>query len=450
MGRKPTNNPRMIASAQCGCEFCRFKIPTPERAAEKEHSGSWQARYTGLDGREHHKNKPTYDDAVALLEEQRTLVRQRTWLDPARGDITLCAWHEKWWPKQVGEDATLDRDERMWRTHVAPAFGSLRLYQLEYLEIQGWVNRLHDKNGGPLAAGSVIKAFQVLDRMLTAAKLDRRIPYNPAEGVKLPHVDKLHPEDRRPPTYAQLWRIRAFIPKYHHAFVILAQETGLRWGELAGLRWCWVDLKGRRLQVREVLTEVRGKIRRKAYPKSDAGLRTVPLTSLAVRVLTEHLESEPDASMKRSDPKDGLCTEELVFHGRNRRGRDGQPARAPMRRSAWRRIWTRAIELASVVRKTVKEWTEEVRNEAGRIVKVKRERTDWWPDFHDVRHAYASRNHARGIPEAITQELLGHERAGTVTWLYTHAAADYAGQALAALEDGTIVGRRRARLRLVA
>jgi integrase len=439
----------MVASAACGCHYCKERFPTPERSAETEHSGSWQARYIGLDGREHGKNKPTEAEALALLEEMRTEVRKRTWLDPARGDITLCDWHALWWPAQVGEDATLDRDERMWRRHVLPAFGSQRLYELGYMEIQGWVNRLHDKNGGPLAAGSVIKAFQVLDRMLTAAKLDRRIPFNPAEGVKLPRADKVHPEDRRPPTYAQLWRIRACVPDYHHAFVIVAQETGLRFGELAGLRWCWVDLKGRRIQVREVLTEVRGTIRRKAYPKSDAGLRTVPITGLAARVLTEVLAAEPDASHARTTPKDGLHPEELVFHGRNRRGRDGQPARAPMRRSAWRRIWTRAITDAGVVRKTVKEWAEVETDKAGRKVKVEKSRTFWWPEFHDIRHAYASRLHARGVPEAITQELLGHERAGEVTWLYTHAAADYAGQALAALQDG-MPGRRQARLRLVA
>jgi len=55
--------------------------------------------------------------------------------------------------------------------------------------------------------------------------------------------------------------------------------------------------------------------------------------------------------------------------------------------------------------------------------------------------------HNRRVPEAIAQEILGHERAGEVTWLYTHAAADYAGQVLAAWEDGAI-GQKR--LRLVA
>ncbi|MFJ1896934.1 MULTISPECIES: hypothetical protein [unclassified Streptomyces] len=46
--------------------------------------------------------------------------------------------------------------------------------------------------------------FQILDRMLEAAKRDRRVPYNPAEGVKLSKGKKKPPEVRRPPSHAQL------------------------------------------------------------------------------------------------------------------------------------------------------------------------------------------------------------------------------------------------------
>lgn len=429
-----------------------------DRPAEKLHSGSWQARYTPPGQREQTKNWDTEDEAIAFLERIRTQIRERNFLDPKRAEISLCTWHTLWWPTQTGEKPgeehpgdwkqSLVRDYGMWDNHIRPAFGSYRLYELSWLEIQQWANALHDENGGPLAASSVTKAFQVLDRMLTAAKLDRRLPFNPAEGVKLPTIKKKHPDDRRPPTYAMLWRIRCFLPAYHHALQIVAQETGLRWGELAGLRACWVDFKRRVIHVREVLTEVRGKLRRKAYPKSDAGLRTVPLTGLAWRVLKDLFEEERP-SVAQSEPSDGLCEDELVFHGRNRRSRKtGAPYRAPLRRSAFRRLWVRAIELAGVARKTVKKVMTRVRDKAtGRWRQELRERVDWWPEFRDQRDAYASRLHARGVPEVITQEVLGHERAGEVTWLYTHAAADYAGQVRAALEDGK-PGRRR--LRLVA
>ncbi|MBL1108036.1 tyrosine-type recombinase/integrase [Streptomyces sp. 5-8] len=447
---RATNNPRPNPSMRCGCPDCLKRYPG-DRPPVDEHTGSWEARYTDASGKERSKTKPTYDEAVAFLEQTRTELRQRTWIDPARGEITLAAWWRLWWPTQTKGSARIEdwtqsqlRDEGMWRNHIAPTFGSVRLFELAWREIQLWVNSLHDENGGPLAASSVTKCFQVLDRMLEDAKRDRRVPYNPAEGVKLPTIKKKHPEDRRPPTYAQLWLIRHQLPEHFHNLLILAQETGLRFQELAGLRWSAVDFEGRRIHVREVLIEPRGKIKRKAYPKSDAGLRTVPMTGLAALVLRELWAREPDASRAVSDPAAGLCEEELVFHGRNKvrrgsrkHGGEGEPYRAPLRRSAFRRLWVKAIEDAGVVRKTVKKVrVQKVDEHTGRTRTVETERTDWWPDFHDTRHAFASRLHDRGVPEVITQEILGHERAGEVTWIYTHAAADYAGQVLAALEDG--------------
>ncbi|MEU0332170.1 site-specific integrase [Streptomyces sp. NPDC006193] len=447
---RATNNPRPNPSMRCGCPVCLKRHPG-DRPPTDEHTGSWEARYTDASGRERSKTKPTYTEAVAFLEQTRTELRQRTWIDPARGEITLASWWKLWWPTQTKgctriEDWTQSqlRDEGMWRNHIQPAFGSTRLFELAWREIQLWVNSLHDENGGPLAASSVTKCFQVLDRMLEDAKRDRRLPFNPAEGVRLPTIKKKHPEDRRPPSYAQLWLIRHQLPPYFHNLLIVAQETGLRFQELAGLRWCNVDFEQRRIHVREVLIEPRGKIKRKAYPKSDAGLRTVPMTGLATRVLRELWAEEPGASRAVSEPADGLCEDELVFHGRNKvrrgskvNGGEGEPYRAPLRRSAFRRLWIKAIEDAGVARKTVRTVTVQQRDErTGRTRSVQQERTDWWPDFHDTRHAFASRLHERGVPEVITQEILGHERAGEVTWIYTHAAADYAGQVLAALEEG--------------
>ncbi|WP_189106182.1 tyrosine-type recombinase/integrase [Streptomyces camponoticapitis] len=377
------------------------------------------------------------------------MIRKREWIDPSRSEITLCVWHRIWWPTQTGEEITLQRDHGAYTNHIAPKFGSLALYELDWLGIQTWVNELHDKNGGPLAASSVTKVFQVLDRMLEAARRDRRVPYNPAEGIKLPPIPPKHPEEKRPPTYAQLWLVRANLPKHMHALQILAQETGLRFGELAGLRWCRVDLEARMLHVREVLIEPRGKVKRKKYPKSYAGMRTVPLTGLAARVLRDLLDQEPGASFAVSEPDDGMREEELVFHGRNRMNREGKPHRSPVRRSGVHRAWVKAIQRAGVARPTVKVVTVQEMNDAtGRPRAVEKKRTDWWPEWRDQRDAFASRLHALGMPEVLVQEVLGHERGAAVTWLYTHAAANVAGQVLAALED-----KKRGqgqRLRLVA
>ncbi|MFD8597002.1 tyrosine-type recombinase/integrase [Kitasatospora sp. NPDC059646] len=451
MGRKATNNPRQMPSMQCGCPRCITEFPEPKRRRRRDCTGAWQARVYPPGEREYARNFENEDEAIAFLEKARTEIRERKWLDPRRGEIKISAWWELFQETMKNaEENTKARDVWAYTNYIGPRWGAQPLLAPSWLQIQTWVSGLE----GPLVPSSISKVFQVMDRMMTAAVLDRRILSNPCDGVKLPKAKGKHPDDRRPPTYAQLWRVRACLPSYHHTLQIVAQETGLRWGELAGLRACWVDLAGARIKVREVLTETRGHLRRKAYPKSDAGLRTVPLTPLAVRVLRQHL-AEEQPSTARTDPKDGLHPEELVFHGRNRRNRKGEAGRAPLRRSAFRRLWIKAIMDSGVGRQTVRTWKEEVLNpQTGRLVEVEKSRTDYWPDFHDQRHTVASRWHDRGVPEAVTQELLGHERGGEVTWLYTHAASDAAGQVLVAMADWKEARARREphsrRLRVVA
>lgn len=428
---------------KCGCSRCREEYPTPKRRARKDCVGPWQARVYPARAPEYARNFDDREAAVTWLEKTRTELKERKWLDPRRGQITIAEWWPKFRETQRAEDNTTARDEWAFTRWISPTFGGQQLLEPTWRPVQNWVNSLE----GPLAPSSIAKVFQVLDRMMNAAVLDQRITVNPCDGVKLPEVKAKHPEDVRPPTYAQLWRVRACLPKYHHALQILAQETGLRWGELAGLRACWVDLANRRIQIREVLTEVRGKLRRKAYPKSDAGLRTVPLTGLAVRVLRDHLRDE-QPSYNRSEVSDGLLPEELVFHGRNQKARGGEAYRAPLRRSAFRRLWTKAIMDSGVGRMVVRRWKEkETAPETGRQVEVEKTRSSYWPDFHDQRHATASRWHERGVPEVVVQELLGHERAGKVTWLYTHAAQDPAGQVLAAMTDWLEARGRTSHLR---
>lgn len=415
MARKAANNPRQIRAKSCGCKLCVEKYRPDEKPTRRDCTGPWQARWRDLGGRQCSKNFPTKGAAEDHLVEVKSAMRRGAYLDPTRSQITLEQLHAIWWPNQRGARSTLNRDERMWRLHVKPTFGSWKLADISYMDVDGWVRRLL----GPLDASSIPAAFQILDRLMTAAVRDHRRLTNPCDGVKLPKRRKKHPEDRKPPTYSQLDAIREHLPRHHHPITIVAQETGLRFGELTGLRRCWVDLPGTRILVREVLEDSKGHLARKVYPKSDAGLRTVPLTPLAVEALTLHLEAHP-ADSTRSAPRDGMREEELVFRGQRDR---------PIRQANFRSTWVVACERAGVQRKTTNSTTG---------------RTEWWPTFHSIRHAFASRLHDLGVPEVVVQEILGHERGGEVTWLYTHAASDVAGQVLAALTGArpplTVVG----------
>jgi integrase len=108
--------------------------------------------------------------------------------------------------------------------------------------------------------------------------------------------------------------------------VLVAAYTGLRWGELAGLRVQRVDLLHRRITVAEQLTETRGAFAF-APPKTAARLCVVTLPQVAATALAEHL-----AAYAEPGP-DGL-----VFPAARR---------GPLRRSNFtRRVWdpaTRAV-----------------------------------------------------------------------------------------------------------
>ncbi|MFE3326816.1 tyrosine recombinase XerC [Streptomyces sp. NPDC059176] len=332
--------------------------------------------------------------------------------------MKLADWYAKWWPAQRGSETTLQRNESAWVNHVEPHFGGWPLMTIGHLDVDEWIGKLTKKTGVP----TIIKAFQMLDRMLSAAVRDRRLAHNPCDGIKLPKVPAKHPDDEMPPTYDQLADIRSHFPEHYHPLLIVAEETGLRWGELAGLRRCWVNLKAGTIQVRETIIEVHGSPKRKAYPKSAAGNRTVPLSDRAAHVLKAHLAAHP-AEHSRTSPSSGMHAEELVFRGPNAGKRvKGRPVfEGILKRNNVRRLWVPAIQKAGVAREVVDEVTG---------------RTEYWPHFHDIRHAFASRLHAAGVSEADAQRILGHERGGKVTWLYTHAGADSLDKVRSALGDG--------------
>lgn len=409
------------------------KYPPAEYGERKKHrdcKGSWEARYRNAAGEQKSKCYPTKKEADAFLDEVRTAVRHRTYLDPKRGEITLGAWWDEWWPNaQKGiEISTRNRKHRSWTAHIKPAWAGTPLNALEYMALQTWLTQ---KVSG---YETQRKVLELLRALLRDAVKDKRIPVNPAADVEVTAKQTpKHPEDLRPPTLAQYALVRKEVPVWYRPLVDFAEDTGMRWGEYTALRRCNVDLDAGLVYVREVLTDDDGTLVRKVIPKSAAGLRTVPLTPKAldaVRAMIDRFDPSP----ARTDAEDGMHPEELIFRGplagSSRHRKDGtvDVLDGLLTRNNFRRVWIPAIKAAGIARK--------VKNrETGR--------TEWWPRVHDYRHAVASRLHEAGVPEADVQAFLGQERGSRVTWLYTHTSDEALGAARNALA-------RSAGLRLVA
>ncbi|MFD1277352.1 tyrosine-type recombinase/integrase [Streptomyces kaempferi] len=128
------------------------------------------------------------------------------------------------------------------------------------------------------------------------------------------------------------------------------------------------------------------------------------------------------AAATRTAPGSGMHAEELVFRSLRASGKvKGRDVQGVLGRSGFWRRWTQAAEKAGVARSVVNPVTD---------------RVERWPHVHDIRHAFASRLHELGVPEADAQKILGHERGAKITWLYTHASANSLTNVRTALDGG--------------
>ena len=111
----------------------------------------------------------------------------------------------------------------------------------------------------------------------------RAIPRNPATGTRLPKVQGNEPQ---PLTHTELWQLaEQFESRTDRVLIVVAGYCGLRWGELASLRWTDIDLDLCRLRVSRTYSEEapRGEM----SPVKDHPARTVPIPRTVVDELTD-------------------------------------------------------------------------------------------------------------------------------------------------------------------
>jgi integrase len=162
-----------------------------------------------------------------------------------------------WWLTDSVRDTvrptTFERYEQMVRLHIRPVLGQLKLKNLTSTHVRGLYRQKLDAG---LAPRTVQYVHVTLHKALEQAIADGLIPRNVTEAVKPPQVRR---EEIRPLTAEQV-RILfgAAAGDRLEALYVLAVTTGLRQGELLGLKWDDVDLDEGTLRVRRTLTTAKG------------------------------------------------------------------------------------------------------------------------------------------------------------------------------------------------
>jgi integrase len=320
--------------------------------------------------------------------------------------MKLKTWvHELWLPviRNQLKESTFDSYQRNMINHVLPRLGGVRLDELTprmltnmYVELLESGRLNGDRRG--LSPKTVRYIHTTIHKALADAVDEGLLTTNPAERAKPPKPG------RRSRSELQFWgpaEVARFLdysrgtelePLWH-----LAVFTGMRRGELLGLRWKDIDFERKRLSIRRNLVSVANRIV-ETTPKSHQA-RVVDLDETTIGVLRRHHTRD---TLRAARP--GGVTEERVFQ--RAEGGDYHPERVS---DAFGRILRTA-----------------------RLPKIR---------LHDLRHTHATLALRAGVSPKVISERLGHHTPEFTMHQYAHVLPGM--QAEAAAQIATLVATAR-------
>ncbi|HET9895186.1 MAG TPA: site-specific integrase [Streptosporangiaceae bacterium] len=249
-------------------------------------SGRYQARYHGPDGmdRPAPETFATKGEAEAWLVRTEADILNDDWFNPDDGKVPFGEFAADWIDHRPElRPKTVELYRYLLRRHLNPTFETRPIAGIKEPQIRRWRKQLLDNGVSEVTAA---KAYRLLKAIFATAADDGVIKRNPC---RIKGAGQEHSPERPVLTIAQVYAVANAVDQRYQALVLLAMFSSLRWGELAALRRCDIDLDARTVRVTRQLTEIRGGGQHFGPPKSKAGLRTVPIPELIVSVIRWHL-----------------------------------------------------------------------------------------------------------------------------------------------------------------
>lgn len=366
-----------------------------EGCITKRKDGSWQASIkVGVKDNGKDKRKYFYGKTRKEVQEKLTKsvheVNQGTYTEPSK--LIVGEWLDTWineYMKNNIRQNTWKSYETQIRVHIKPEIGQLKLSKLNTSHVQALLNckfeggRKDGKEGG-LSNRSIKYIHTVLHSALEQALKENIIMVNPCNAIKMPKKD-----EEKKIMYLTLEQVRIFLEyakesRFYSAYV-LALNTGLRRGEIVGLKWDCIDFEKATLAVKlnAVITN-EGTVLSK--PKTKSSIRTIPVPQSALKELKRHQLKQLE--YKNFHMRGAYEEHDMVFP--NEFGKPMDP-------------------------------NNFARNFNGIMKRIKKEHTNF-PDItlHCLRHTFATLSLESGIPAKTIQEILGHSTISMTLDLYSH------------------------------
>ncbi len=253
-----------------------------EGSLYKRKDGLWVAQVYAQ-GTKIYKYCKTQAEARDWVQEIRNQLQNGLAL--ASAQITLEQFLQQWLESHRASirPKTVQQYEHIVKQYLVPGIGRLKLRELRPDHIQALYNA-NLREGK--SERTVLLIHAVLHRALNQALKWGLIVHNPVQGTTHP---KLRHREMRTLTDIQVRTLlRVVQGSRYEALYLLAVSTGLREGELLGLKWSDLDWSARRLQVQRQLQRLSGNSMVFSEPKSKAGRRAVVLSQIVLSRLRSH------------------------------------------------------------------------------------------------------------------------------------------------------------------
>ena len=334
--------------------------------------------------------------AVEAMNRLQAAVVDGTHIERSRS--TLGEYLRDWLPacRNIRPNTARDYSVSIHK-HITPHLGSVRLQSVDRLQIRGLYRKLAESG---LSEKTVHNIHICLHKALQDAVDDGLLRRNPGEKA---HAK---PKDRPEMLTWSPEELAAFLASAAQdrdlALYHVAAATGMRRGELLGLRWRDVDLDAARLEVRQQFTR-QGSGLGFGPPKSKKSVRTIDLDEETVALLREQHERQRfDRRASGSGYRSDL---DLVFC---------RPGGSPEDPNVVGRRFARQVRKLATVPQIA---------------------------LHGLRHTHATLLLEAGVDVKTVSERLGHDNVQTTLELYGHVTARMRSNAAARF--GTLLSAAR-------
>jgi integrase len=301
------------------------------------------------------------DDGLTLMGAKTTLEEYlKEWLVTAQTSVR---------PK------TYEQYSQIVRQHIIPVLGRTKLKDLTPGMIQSLYNMKLRKG---TSERTVVLIHAVIHRSLNQAMKLGVLGRNPADGVTKPRMKKQEMkvlDENQVMTFLNTAKGTRFELLFY-----MAVTTGLRQGELLGLKWSDLDWNRGELSIQRQAQRISGEGIVFSEPKSSSGKRSIRLGKTTIEKLRSHLNQQ---QLEREVMGDIWVGHDLIFPS---------TIGTPMGRSNLWQIFKDLLKKAGL---------DDMR-------------------FHDLRHSAASLMLKEGIHPKVVQEQLGHSDISLTLNIYSH------------------------------